>query len=152
MSIIKPLTLLSSLLLGTTLSCTALSANVSDSIEITGGYVRAVPASQQISAAFMQIDNQDLSAHEVITATSSFAKTVELHTHTHDNGMMKMRQIPKIELPAGGSALLQPGGLHIMLIGLTKPLVPDAEVDLRVSFEDGSSKDLTLPVKAMTMR
>jgi copper(I)-binding protein len=130
---------------------TALAAGVSDNIEISGGYVRAVPESQPISAAFMQIDNQDFALHAVVSASSSFAKTVELHTHTQEDGMMKMRQIPKIDLPAGGSALLQPGGLHIMLIGLTKPLSAEAQVDLKLSFEDGSEKEMSLPVKSMTM-
>lgn len=135
-------------LLFTTTTFSAFADTASQGIEVSGGYVRAVPEGQAISAAFMQIDNQDLSAHDVISASSSFAKTVELHTHTHENGMMKMRQIPKIELPAGGSALLQPGGLHIMLIGLTKPLTTDSMVDISLSFEDGSRKELQVPVKS----
>jgi copper(I)-binding protein len=125
---------------------------VSDSISVSDAYVRAVPPNQPISAAFMQIDNQDFSAHQVVRASSSFAQTVELHTHTHEDGMMKMRQIPSISLPAGGSALLQPGGLHVMLIGLTKPLAADAVVDLSLVFEDGSEKALQLPVRQMMMR
>lgn len=124
-------------------------AAVNDQIQIKDGFVREVPPNQTISAAFMTIQNNDLSDHKVVSASSPAAKIVELHTHTHENGMMKMRQIPQIDLPAGADAMLKPGGLHIMLIDLTAPLATDKPVPVTIKFEDGSEKTMELPVKSV---
>lgn len=124
-------------------------AAVNDHIQIKDGFVREVPPNQTISAAFMTIQNNDMSDHKVVSASSPAAKVVELHTHTHENGMMKMRQIPQIDLPAGADATLKPGGLHIMLIDLTAPLATDKPVPVTIKFEDGSEKTMELPVKSV---
>lgn len=124
-------------------------AAVNDQIQIKDGFVREVPPNQTISAAFMTIQNNDMSDHKVVSASSPAAKIVELHTHTHENGMMKMRQIPQIDLPAGADAMLKPGGLHIMLIDLTAPLASDKPVPVTIKFEDGSEKTMELPVKSV---
>jgi hypothetical protein len=124
-------------------------AAVTEQVQVTDGYVREVPAGQQISAAFMTVHNDDMSDHKIVSASSPAAKTVELHTHTHENGMMKMRQVPDIALPAGGDTFLKPGGLHIMLIGLTQELKKDVPVSVTIKFEDGSEKTLSLPVKSV---
>lgn len=124
-------------------------AAVTDQITVKDGFVREVPPNQTISAAFMTLQNNDMSDHKVVSATSPAANVVELHTHTHENGMMKMRQIPQIDLPAGGDAVLKPGGLHIMLIDLTAPLVSGKAVPVTIKFEDGSEKTLELPVKSV---
>jgi copper(I)-binding protein len=124
-------------------------AAVTEQVQVTDGFVRAVPPGQQVSAAFMTIHNDDMNDHKVVSASSPAAKNVELHTHTHDNGVMKMRQIPEINLPAGGDAILKPGGLHVMLIGLTQELTADKPVAVTIKFEDGSEKALSLPVKGM---
>jgi hypothetical protein len=63
--------------------------------------------------------------------------------------MKKMRPVPRIEVKAGGETKLEPGGLHIMLIGLEQPLKEGASVALTLSFEDGSTKDVTAPVRAI---
>lgn len=138
-------------LLITSLFATSLSAfaAVTDQVLVDEAYVREVPAGQQVSAAFMTLHNNDMDDHKIVSATSPAAKNVELHTHTHENGMMKMRQVPHINIPAGGDALLKPGGLHIMLIGLTQTLTKDAPVSVTIKYEDGSEKQLSLPVKGM---
>jgi hypothetical protein len=124
-------------------------AAVTEQVQVLDGYVREVPAGQQISAAFMTVHNDDMSDHKIVSASSPAAKTVELHTHTHENGMMKMRQVPDIAIPAGGDTFLKPGGLHIMLIGLTQELKKDVPVSVIIKFEDGSEKILSLPVKSI---
>lgn len=122
---------------------------VNDHISIADGFVRAVPPNQTISAAFMTLHNEDMNDHKVVSASSPAAKVVELHTHSNDNGVMKMRQIPEIGVPAGGEAFLKPGGLHIMLIDLTGPLATNKPVPVTLKFEDGSEKTVSLPVKSV---
>jgi periplasmic copper chaperone A len=118
--------------------------NAAHNIQISNGYVRAVPPAQPNTAAFMQLHNSGNSPHALVNAKTTHANIVELHTHTMEDGMMKMRQVDKIDLPAGDTVLLQPGGLHVMLIDLVAAL-PE-EVALTLVFEDGSETELMLPV------
>ncbi|OGT90270.1 MAG: hypothetical protein A2286_11905 [Gammaproteobacteria bacterium RIFOXYA12_FULL_61_12] len=135
-----------STLLALTLSGPLLAAG-SDSIQASDPYVRAVPPGMANSAAFMQLMNNDKNGHALVAAESPAAKAVELHTHVHEGGMMMMRKIDKIDLPAGQPVALQPGGLHVMLLGLVKDLKPGDQVELTLIYEDGSKSKLSAPVK-----
>ena len=95
----------------------------------------------------MQITNSDKADHSLVVAESGAASNVELHTHIQKDGMMMMRQIKKIDLPAGKTVELKPGGLHVMLIGLTQQLKPGDQVDLTLIYENGKKTRLTAPVK-----
>ncbi len=131
-------------------SGSALAAgSAADQVDVSGAYVRAVPPGQPNSAAFMLLSNTGSVDHAVVAASSPAAKVVELHTHTMENGVMRMRKIPRMDIAAGGKTALKPGGLHIMLIGLTQPLHEGAKVALTLKFEDGSSKQIEAPVRAI---
>ncbi len=127
------------------------NSQASDEISIVDPYVRAVPPGQKISAAFLQLDNASDSMQSIVSASSPAAEVVELHTHIHDNGMMKMRRIEKIDIPAKGKTLLKPGGLHIMLIDLKNNLKPGQEVSVTLKFSDGSEKTFSAPVRKIQM-
>lgn len=127
----------------------AFAGSAADEVLIANPYVRAVPAVMQNSGAFMTFENTGGADHAVVSAFSSAAKVVELHTHVNDGGVMRMRQIPRIDVAAGGSTELKPGGLHVMLIGLQRPLVPGDNVEIGLTFADGSSKTFEAPVKAV---
>lgn len=116
-------------------------------IVIGDPYVRAVPPGQPNSAAFMSLNNPSTSPRALVDATSPFAEIVELHTHLNEGGMMRMRPVERIALPAGETVLLQPGGLHVMLIGLKRPLTPDTAVELTLMFDDGSKVSIQAPVR-----
>ncbi|MFY0676906.1 MAG: copper chaperone PCu(A)C [Neptuniibacter sp.] len=132
-----------------TLLC--LSAFAQAEITIETPYVRAVPPGQMNSAAFMQLNNSGSEQVALISASSSIAKNVELHNHINADGVMKMRQVDKVNIAANGTASLQPGGYHIMLIGLNQDLTEGQEIDLKLQFSDGSEQALTIPVqKVMT--
>lgn len=110
-------------------------------------YVRLVPPGVKTSAAFLTLKNGSDSPRKLVKAASPVAATVELHTHIHDNGVMRMRPVADIEVPAKGSTVLQPGGLHIMLIDLQQALQEDAKVPLTLSFDDGSTVQVEAPVR-----
>ncbi len=116
-------------------------------IQIQHPYARAVPPGQPNSAAFMTLRNMSDAANAVVSASSPAAKVVELHTHTMDGGMMKMRRVEKIDIPAKGEAVLKPGGLHIMLIGLKQQLKPGMKVSLTLNFADGTESTVEAPVQ-----
>ena len=118
-------------------------------INVESAYVRAVPPGQMNSAAFMQLKNDSSEDISLVAAKSQVAENVELHTHTQDNGVMRMRQISEISLPAGEAIKLQPGGMHIMLIGLTQNLTAGENISLLLEFSDGSQQALEVPVQAI---
>lgn len=114
---------------------------------VEAGFVRAVPPGQANSAAFMTLKNTTHQAHALVGASSTVSAVAELHTHTNVDGVMQMRRVDKIDLPAGGQAELKPGGLHVMLIDLKKELKVDEQVDLVLKFDNGSEMSISIPVK-----
>lgn len=87
-------------------------------------------------AAYMAISNSGDEEDVLVSVSSSVAENVELHTMEMTGGVMRMRPIEGgITLPAHDTVLLEPGGKHIMLIGLKEPLAPGSRFDLTLTFE-----------------
>ena len=129
------------------LSANLYAGSAADLVKADGAFARAVPPGQPNSAAFVTLTNTDDGDHALVAAETNAAEVVELHTHTMEDGMMKMRRVDKIGLPAGETVKLQPGGLHIMLIGLEHQLEPGEELAITLIFEDDGRAALTAPVK-----
>lgn len=127
----------------------ALAAQEANAIQVENPFAREVPPTAPASASFMTLKN--MSNHDIVLtqAHSNVANKVELHTHTNENGVMKMRQIPSINIPAEGETALQPGGLHIMLIDLKQPLKSGETIQVELTFKDGSHKTVSMPVKSI---
>lgn len=101
---------------------------------LPGAYAFATAEGQANGAVFMKI--YSTSKDRLVGAKSPLAKTVELHTHVMEGDVMSMRRVDSIDLPNYGTTILQPGGDHIMLIGLTSPLVAGQTVPLTLIFEE----------------
>ena len=140
-----------SLLTAALLALAPLAVQAADpaSVSVADPYARAVPPGQPNSAAFMTLTNASGQPRALVSAASPAAKTVELHTHVNEGGMMRMRKVERIEIPAGQTVSLAPGGLHVMLIGLNEELKPGANVDLTLSFDDGSEAKVQAPVRTI---
>lgn len=136
-----------SLLIAVMVSACQPSQSNHQSILVEMPYARAVPPGTPASAVFMQLSNPSSEKRKLIKAESSIASVVELHTHEMNGGMMQMRQVDFIDIPAKGKTMLQPGGYHIMLIQLKKPLTIDDMIDLSLTFDNGLTLQLDLPVK-----
>ncbi len=137
------------LLLAAMLAAPLAASGAGEALHIIDPYVRAVPASQEQTAAYMTLRNTGPKTVTLTQAASPAARAVELHTVMEEGGVKKMRPVAKIDVPAGGETQLKPGGLHIMLIGLKQPLAEGAKVALTLTFADGSRRELTAPVKAI---
>lgn len=118
-------------------------------IQIQDPQVRAVPPTAQVTAAFMKISNQGSEERALVDASSPASAAVELHTHSEVDGVMQMRRLSEIKLPAGETTELKPGGLHLMLIDLHEGLAKDAQVEITLTLDDGSLIELSVPVKAV---
>jgi len=145
-SILVASSLMLALLSGTLLADAAADISVSDA------YVRATAPGQANSAAFMKLHNGSMQAYSVVAAEGHAAKAIELHTHVKAGGMMKMRRIDKIDVPAHGEVVLEPGGHHVMLIGLKQAANEGDSIHLSLVFNDGSKKMISAPVKKMNMQ
>jgi|YNPMSStandDraft_1061717.scaffolds.fasta_scaffold08464_4 copper(I)-binding protein len=103
-------------------------------------------------AGYMTIRNTGAQPDRLVSASTPIARTVELHTHIRDGEVMRMRPVNDIPVPAGQTVRLRPGGLHVMLIGLTEPLRQGAEVPLTLRFERAGEVQVMLAIEAAGAR
>lgn len=99
---------------------------------ITGAWARATAPGQPVGAAYMTIASPvGLTLQSIDT---SAAKSVEVHTMDHRNGVMRMRAVPTLRVAAGVPVQLAPGGMHLMLMGLQQPLKAGDTLRLKMTF------------------
>lgn len=127
------------------LASSLLQAN-EKTIEADDFWVREVPPVSSVTAAFGTLRSQE--KDELISATSSIARVVEIHTSASIDGISHMRKLNSITLPADTTLELLPGGAHIMFIGLKKPLQKGDIVDITLTFSSGYSLLVHAPVRA----
>lgn len=108
-------------------------------IVIRDAWVRQPNPAMKTAAAFCTIENRTPVPVSLVDVTSPAARVVEIHESIVAEGVMSMRRVQGIPIPPHRSATLEPGGLHLMLIGLAQPLEPGARVDLVLQFDDRSS-------------
>jgi periplasmic copper chaperone A len=101
--------------------------------EITIGHPWARGAGAT-GAGYMKLDNKG-AADKLVSASSDVSKSVELHSHVDDKGVMRMRKVDAVDVPAGGMTELKPGGFHVMFIGLKEPLTDDTRFPVTLKFE-----------------
>ena len=114
-------------------------------ISIGHPWARATPGAVKNSAAFMVFDNKG-SADKLIGVTGDIAKDIQIHSMITEAGVMKMREIKSLDIPANGKAELKPGGFHVMLIGLKDGLKEGATLPLKLTFEKAG--EVTVQVTA----
>ena len=115
-------------------------------VEAVDGYVRLLPPGSPNTAAFLVLKNDADKPVKLVAATSSEVGRAELHTHLHENGVMKMRQVESIEVPAKGEVALKPGSFHIMLFEV-RELFQGTPFPLTLTMDDGQKLELSLPAK-----
>ncbi len=116
-------------------------------VQVYGPMVRMVPPGQPISAAFMTLHNHGIDEKILVKVHSDVAGAAEMHNHILADGMMKMRRIDTIVVPGHGRVELKPGGLHIMLIGLSRNLQLGERVTIDLEFADGERLTVNAPVQ-----
>lgn len=121
-------------------------------IEVKEAWVRGTVPAQKGTGAFMEIVSSN--TVRLIGMASPLADTVEIHNMTMQNGVMKMFQVDGIDLPAGKSVKLAPGGYHAMLIGIKQQMKPGDRVPITLTFElsDKKREVLELSVEVRDIR
>ena len=110
------------------------SAQPAGELTITRPWTRAA-GQNGTGAGFLGIGNAGRAADRLIGASAPIARVTEIHTHVREGDILRMRPVEAIEIPAGQTVTLQPGGFHLMLIGLKEPLIQGQAVPVTLRFE-----------------
>jgi copper(I)-binding protein len=103
-------------------------------------------------AGYLVIANRGTAADRLVSASSPASGRMELHTHVRDGDVMRMREVPAIDIPPGQTVTLQPGGLHLMFIGLTQALRQGEAVPVTLRFERAGEVRIDFAVQAAGAR
>lgn len=120
------------------------AAPVGPVIKVMAPFARA---SMPNGAVYMHLMNEGDADDRLISAESDVAEAVELHETRMENDVMKMSPIEVVDVPAGGSATLEPGGMHVMLLGLKKELATGDTFELTLNFEQTGSQTIQVEVQ-----
>ena len=121
-------------------------AALASDIEINNLWVRGTVAGQKATGAFMEVSSK--TGVTLVGASSPVAGVTEIHEMKMDGGTMKMRAIPRLDVPAGKPVSLAPGGYHVMLMDLKQPLKKGDTVPLTLQVENKDKKIETIELKA----
>ena len=109
-----------------------------DGLKASEVQMRATAPGMTATGGYLTIHNHSGKADKLLGVAADFAAKAEIHTMLHENGVMKMRALPDgIEIPAGGVVKLAPGGVHLMLMGLTQTLQPGQRLEVELTFASG---------------
>jgi copper(I)-binding protein len=135
------------LLAATLLAATAAMAQ--NTVKVENVWARPTVEGQSAGGGFLKITG-GAAADKLLSASAPVSKAVELHVMQMDGNVMRMRAIPALDVPAGGSVELKPGGTHLMFMGLNKALKAGDSFPLTLKFEKAG--ELKVDVKVTTMR
>ncbi len=133
------------------LTTPALAGRAVDDIQVDDPWVREMPPNMNTSAGFLTLVNRGRVDHSLIAARSPLVGSVELHTHINDKGVMRMRPVREMKVPAGGRTELKPGGLHLMLMRIKRTFKAGDKVPVTLIFEDGSRMTIEAEVRRFDM-
>ncbi|HXC27088.1 MAG TPA: copper chaperone PCu(A)C [Stellaceae bacterium] len=113
-------------------------------VEITNAWARATPGGAQTAVAYATIEAPG--GDRLTSASTPAAQKAEIHEMSMDGNVMKMRLVDGVDLPAGQAVALKPGGYHIMLSGLAKPLQEGDSFPLTLNFAKAGARQVTVNV------
>ncbi len=121
-------------------------ARADDTLVVRGAHVRATVAGQSVAGAYLEIESAEEA--RLVGAESNAARNVDLHSMSMDGGVMRMRQLEALRLPARTSVKLAPGGVHLMLVGVNRVLRPGERVRLTLKAITAAGQPLSVTIDA----
>ena len=112
---------------------------------VVDGWVRNPPGGRDVTAGFITL-TAGAPGGQLVAAETAEAEHVEIHTMVMEGDVMRMRRIEAIDIPAGGAAILAPGADHLMIFGVNAEDMADGEMDITLTFADGETLPITLPI------
>jgi hypothetical protein len=123
-----------------------LAASAHAQVTVKDAWIRATVPQQKATGAFMRIDAAKDT--KLVSASSPVTPVVEVHEMAMQDNVMRMRQVPAVDVPAGKTVELKPGGYHVMLLDLKQQVKEGDTVPLALVFEGKDGKRETVEVKA----
>lgn len=118
-------------------------------INISLPFTRATLPNAPVAGGFLTIENTGTEPDRLVSATSDIASETQIHEMAMQGDVMKMRQFADgLEIPAGETVVLAPGGFHIMFMGLKQALVEGETITVTLTFEKAGTVDVVLPIEA----
>jgi hypothetical protein len=116
-------------------------------IVVSEGWTRPTAAGMSMGVAYFLVRNDGAADDAIVSASSPAAARVEMHQTTLADGMARMRPLKKIAVPAKGRVAVSPGGIHLMLVDLAKPLTAGTRVPLILQFRNAGRVEIRLAVE-----
>ena len=120
-----------------------------DNLQIDHPWSRASLGAAKTGAVYMTITNEGDTNARLVAARTDSAKKAELHTNIEADGVMKMQQVEAIEIPAGETTEIAPGGLHIMLMGLKGKLEKGDSFPVTLVFDKAGETTVQVTVEGV---
>lgn len=120
-----------------------------EGIKVTHPWTRATPPGATTAVGYLKLTNTGSAPVRLTGGSTGVAQRVEIHSMSMDGGVMRMRPVPGVDIAPGDTVELKAGGLHLMLIGLTRPLQQEEMVPLTLTFADGRQLAVELYVEEM---
>lgn len=119
-------------------------------LEVSAPWARASAGRAKTGGAFIaSITNHGGSMDRLVGVQSSVAQRTEIHRSMMEDGIMKMRRVQGIDVPAGGSVALKPGGYHVMFMGLRQPFKKGESFPLTLVFEKAGKVDVSVKIQGV---
>lgn len=116
-------------------------------LSVEHAWARATPSGAPTGATYFTLRNASGEADRLVGASTPVADKAELHEHVHQDGLMKMRHVEAVEVPADGEVRFAPMGYHVMLFGLKQPLADGSQFPLTLRFERAGEVKVQVPVR-----
>ncbi|WP_225769698.1 copper chaperone PCu(A)C [Inquilinus sp. Marseille-Q2685] len=115
-------------------------------IAVDGAWARATPKGAVTGVVYVTLANNGPNADRLLGASSPIAETIQFHSSSSESGVMKMDQLSALDLAPGETVTLKPGGIHMMMLGLTQPLREGQTFPLTLTFETAHSVEVTVRI------
>lgn len=120
---------------------------------IAAPVIKATPPNAPVSGGYMNISNSGTAGDRLVSGSADFAGKVEIHEMAMEGDVMKMRPVKGgLEIPAGGSVELKPGGFHVMFVGLKEQMKPGEKRKAKLVFEKAGEVELEFDVMDVKAR
>lgn len=116
-------------------------------LQVRHPWARATPPGAKVAAGYLELRNSGNEPDRVVGASTPAAERVELHVLSREGDVMKMREVKGFEVPARQRLVLRPGGSHLMIVGIKRPLVKGERVPLTLRLERAGELHIELEVQ-----
>lgn len=116
-------------------------------VSVTDAWVKLAPPGSMVNAAYMQLHNNSSGVSVIVAVSADCCAEIMMHQSRRVGDKVFMEHLDTLEIPAKSGLMLAPGGLHLMLLGAQVPLGVSDEVNITLTFADGSTQTVTAPVK-----